>query len=283
MNASSAASLLPSAGAPSSGAPWIACLGRVREAAPLVHCLTNTVVQQITANALLAAGASPAMVDHPEEAPLFAAAASGVLVNLGTVSPHQVEAMPRAARAAAESATPWVLDPVAVGGLPVRTRLAHTLTAIGPTAIRANASEVLALGGVDDGGRGPDSTATPDVALDAARALARDTGGVVAVSGERDLVVSAGRTTWITGGDPLLTRVTGTGCALGAITAAVLGACPAADPHDAVVAAHALVAAAGSRGAHGATGPGSFAVAWLDALGALAPDDVAAAVLVEES
>lgn len=286
-----------SASTTSESAPgWVRALDLLRSRGPLVDCITNTVVQQITANALLAAGASPAMVDHPDEVETFAAVADGLLVNLGTIAPHQVIAMPRAARAAGAAGVPWVLDPVAVGALPVRTQLAHDLLALRPAAVRANASEILALAGSGAGGRGADTTSGPEAAIQAAGDLARTTGGVVAVSGERDLVVSAGRSTWVRGGSPVLTLVTGTGCALGALTAALLGAVRHEDtvgsgdgptptgpsPHDAVIAAHALVAAAGSRAAEVGAGPGSFAVAWLDALGSLRPDEVAAAVGVEE-
>ncbi|MGP9694610.1 hydroxyethylthiazole kinase [Brachybacterium sp. AOP25-B2-12] len=266
---------------------WVELLARPRGTSPLVQCLTNTVVQQVTANALLAAGAAPAMVDHPDEVEAFAAVAQGVLVNLGTVAPHQVTAMPRAAAAARAADVPWVLDPVAVGALPVRTPLAHALVALAPAAVRGNASEILALAGAGAGGRGVDSAEGSEDAVTAARELAARTGGVVAVSGVRDLVVSAERATWIAGGDPLLTRVTGTGCALGALTAALLAVARTEEvsgdlDHDAVVAAHALVAAAGSRAAIDSAGPGSFAVAWLDALGTLDAADVAAAVDLEE-
>ena len=48
-------------------------LTTLRANRPLVHCLTNEVVQEITANVLLAAGASPAMVVAMEEAPVFTA------------------------------------------------------------------------------------------------------------------------------------------------------------------------------------------------------------------
>ncbi|WP_371441647.1 hydroxyethylthiazole kinase, partial [Dietzia sp. HMSC21D01] len=95
----------------------------MRETGPLVHCLTNSVVRQITADVLLAAGAAPAMVDHPDEAGDFAAIASGVLVNVGNPTAEQVEGMHAAISSAREAGTPWVLDPVAVGGLVLRTRL----------------------------------------------------------------------------------------------------------------------------------------------------------------
>ncbi|MCW2582008.1 MAG: thiM, partial [Klenkia sp.] len=205
-----------------------ALLGAARssltDAAPLVHCLTNTVVQTITANALLAAGAAPAMVDAPEEADAFARVASAVLVNVGTVNARTAEAMRLAARAALEAGTPWVLDPVAVGGLPFRTRLAAELVDLGPDVVRGNASEVLALAGAGGGGRGVDSTHSPDDALAAAADLARRTGGVVAVSGEVDVLTDGPTTVRVGGGHVLLTRTTGAGCALGALTAAYVAA-----------------------------------------------------------
>lgn len=259
-------------------------LAALRDRGPLVQCLTNTVVQQITADVLLAIRAAPAMVDHPQEAPVFAAVADGILVNTGTVSPAQVEAMPAAARAARDAGRPWVLDPVAIGSLPVRTPLAHELLELGPTAIRGNASEIAALAGTGRGGRGVDSTDSVDAVLEAARDLAERSGAVVAVSGERDAIVSRHRTTLLTSGDPLMTRVIGTGCSLGASCAAVLGATRDTDltAHDAVLAAHALLGAAGTRAARTAEGVGSFAVAWLDALDALTPADVLGIVQLDE-
>jgi hydroxyethylthiazole kinase len=239
----------------------------LRENTPLVHCLTNTVAQTITANALLAVGAAPAMVDAPQEAGDFAAVASAVLVNVGTVHERTAEAMRLAARAAGAAGTPWVLDPVAVGGLAYRTHLAAELAELRPTVVRGNASEVMALAGAGAGGRGVDSTAGPDDAATAAAGLAARTGGVVAVSGEVDLITDGRRTVRVGGGHVLLTRTTGAGCALGALVAAYLAV--TGDPLTGAVAAHAHVALAAGRAASVATGPGSFAVAWLDALDAV--------------
>ncbi|MGY1605961.1 hydroxyethylthiazole kinase [Geodermatophilus sp. SYSU D00700] len=236
-------------------------------AAPLVHCLTNTVVQTLTANALLAVGAAPAMVDEPAEAEGFAAVASAVLVNVGTVNRRTAEAMRLAARSAAGAGTPWVLDPVAVGGLAFRTELAGELLESRPAVVRGNASEVMALAGAGEGGRGVDSTAKVDDALDAAVALAGRTGGVVAVSGEVDVVTDGSRTVRIGGGSPLLTRTTGAGCALGALVAAYTAV--ADDPLTGAVAAHAHVALAAEAAAARAAGPGTFAPLWLDALDAV--------------
>lgn len=240
----------------------------LRERTPLVQCLTNSVVMQFTANVLLAAGASPAMVDTPAESFDFAGIASGVLINAGTPSAEQYAGMAQAIDGARAAGTPWVLDPVATGGPVERTRFARGAVDKLPTAIRGNASEIVALAGRGRGGRGVDATDPVEAALDAARQLAARTGGVVAVSGAEDLIVSEGRVTWLRSGTPLLQLVIGTGCSLGALTAGYLGACadaPLSD-HDAVLAAHAHIGVAGQLAADRATGPGSFAVAFLDAL-----------------
>jgi hydroxyethylthiazole kinase len=259
--------------------PDVVALRAAREAlranSPLVHCLTNTVVQTLTANALLAVGAAPAMVDAPEEAADFAAVASAVLINVGTVHARTAEAMRLAARSARAAGTPWVLDPVAVGALAYRTTLAAELVELGPTVVRGNASEVMALAGAGGGGRGVDSTAGADDAGKAAAELAARTGGVVAVSGEVDLLTDGRRTVRVGGGSMLLTRTTGAGCALGALVAAYLAV--ADEPLLAAVAAHAHVALAAERAAAAAAGPGTFAAVWLDALDATDGDALATA------
>lgn len=259
-------------------------LSALRETPPLTHCITNAVVTGFTANVLLALGAAPAMVDIVDEAGLFAGVASGVLINLGTPTPEQREAGLEAVVGANAAGTPWVLDPVAIGALPVRTALAHDLVAARPTAIRGNASEILALAGLSAGGRGVDATDTPDAAVDAAVALAVRHGSVVAVSGAVDLITDGQRVVRIANGDALLTRVTGGGCALGAVMAAFLGAARTTgiDPLTVVAAASLVYTVAAERAAAGASGPGSFAVALLDELAAVQPHELAAAARIEE-
>ncbi|WOF24415.1 hydroxyethylthiazole kinase [Microbacterium betulae] len=246
----------------------------LRETAPLVQCVTNAVVVNFTANALLAVGASPVMADVPGEAGECVGAASALLVNLGTPSGEQREAMLEAAEAADASGTPWVLDPVGVGALGLRTAFAQRLIALRPTVVRGNASEILALTGSGAGGRGVDAADTVDAAIDAAVALSARTGSVVAVSGEVDAVVDGDRVVRVAGGSALLTRVTGGGCSLGAVVAAAVAA--AGSGRAGSVTAHALYAVASERAAARAEGPGSFAVAFLDALAAATPDDLSA-------
>ncbi|WP_314426768.1 hydroxyethylthiazole kinase [uncultured Microbacterium sp.] len=259
-------------------------LSALRAAPPLTHCITNTVVTGFTANILLAIGAAPAMVDIVDEAGLFAAVASGVLINLGTPTPEQRAASVEAADGAVAAGTPWVLDPVAIGSLPVRTALAHDLVASRPTAIRGNASEILALAGLAAGGRGVDATDTTDAASEAAFALAARHGSVVAVSGPVDLITDGRRVVRIANGHELLTRVTGGGCALGAVMAAFLGAARSTgtDPLTAVASASLVYTIAAERAAARASGPGSFAVELLDALASLQPYEITAAARLEE-
>ncbi|RKW70308.1 hydroxyethylthiazole kinase [Galactobacter caseinivorans] len=259
-------------------------LARLRNNPPLVQCLTNTVVQQFSANVLLALGASPAMDDTAGEAGIFASIASGVLINVGTPHAEESQAMREAVAGAQGAHTPWVLDPVAIGALPVRTKLARELGALSPTVVRGNASEVAALAGAGDGGRGTDSLATPDDVAHAAAGLARATGGAVAVSGATDLITDGERTWRVGGGSVRLTQVTGGGCALGAVVCAIAGVLrpegrnmTAREAAWAAVCAHALYSVAAERAAEHTKGPGSFAVAFLDHLSLLDPADPALA------
>jgi hydroxyethylthiazole kinase len=243
-------------------------LREVGAARPLVHCLTNVVVAGFTANVLLAVEASPAMVENVEESGPFAAIAAAVLVNLGTLSMEREVAMRAAVTAAGVARHPWVLDPVAVGALAHRTRFAAELLASRPAVVRGNASEVMSLAGSGPGGRGVDTQASSEQAIDAARALARSAGCVVAVSGMVDFVTDGSTVVAVPGGSPLMTKVTGVGCALGALVAAFVAV--ESDVLFATAAASAVLAAAGERAAVGRRGPGSFAVGLLDEIAALA-------------
>lgn len=242
-------------------------LEKMRRTAPLVHCLTNHVVTNFTANALMAAGGAPAMIHDPEEAGIFAGVANALLVNLGTLEREQAQAMRAAVQAAVAAGRPWVLDPVAVGALPFRTDFAREMLALKPSLVRGNASEILALSGGKKGGRGVDSVDSVLDAEAAARALAEQTGGAVLVTGAVDLVTMTGRPEIVLccNGTPLLTRVTGVGCSQGAIAAA-LCACCERDWLMAGATAALLVGLAGEVAESETRRPGSFQIAFLDAL-----------------
>lgn len=239
-------------------------LHAVRTHHPLVGAITNSVVTNFTANALLAIGAAPAMVDIPGESGPFAAIANAVLINLGTPKPTQCEAALESATSANEAGTCWVLDPVAIGPLPVRTQLAHQLVALGPSIVRGNPSEIIALAGLGEGGRGVDSADAVDAAIDAARRINSEYGSLVAVSGKSDAIVSADAIVRVEGGSDMLTRITGAGCSLGALAGAF--ASVARTQLDGLVAVHALYAAASEIAAERARGTGTFQMEFLDAL-----------------
>ncbi len=236
----------------------------LRHHSPLVHCMTNDVVQTFTANVLLALGASPAMVIDEDEAAQFSAIASALLINVGTLTHERARAMRAAISSANAAGVPWVLDPVAVGALTLRTEFAHEVLALHPAAVRANASEIMALAGESLGGRGVDSTDSAAAALPAAKTLARRFATIVAVTGEVDYVTDGERVCSVAGGHAMMTRVVGTGCALSAVVAASC-ALPG-DRLSAVAAACGLMARAGEHAVAESRGPGSFIPAFLDAL-----------------
>ena len=242
-------------------------LSRIRAARPLVLSLTNTVSQAFTANALLAAGASPLMLaDEWEAEELLRKGCGGLLVNVGTVSAAQACAMTTAARTAQECGVPWVLDPVAAGLLSFRTTLCRELLKFHPAVIRGNPSEILALSGGPSTTRGTESTVSANNAIDAAVRLARQTQATVLVTGEVDYVTHGADVRALRTGHPLMARVTGTGCALGALCAACLPC--TADSPEAALAAACIMGDAGLRAASRAAAPGSFAAALLDELAA---------------
>jgi hydroxyethylthiazole kinase len=247
-------------------------LARLRKTNPLVHLLTNEVVQEITANVLLAAGAAPAMIVAEEEAAAFAGISGALLINVGTLYPARLAVMQQAVASANQAGVPWTLDPVAVGFLEYRTQACREFLRSKPAAIRGNASEILALAGTAAGGRGVDSTDGSEAALDAAKQLARTTGAVVAVTGETDFITD-GTKTWATPwGHPLMTRVVGTGCALSALVAAFTAKAP--NRLDAVAAACAVAGLCGDRAIAASRGPGSFKGEFLDALYLLDPEEL---------
>ena len=239
-------------------------LERLRQAGPLVHCITNYVAMDVTANALLAIGASPAMVHAGDEVEEFVSISSALVVNIGTLSPPWVESMERAADRAVALGTPWVLDPVGTGATAYRTRTARQLAGRGPSVIRGNASEILSLAGEVGGTRGVDSTRGADEASGVARELARGLGCVVAVTGATDYVTDGTRTLAVEHGHPMMTRVTALGCALTGVTGAFLAVEP--EPLLASAYALALFGLAGELAASGSIGPGTLRVRLMDAL-----------------
>ncbi|MGN1209583.1 MAG: hydroxyethylthiazole kinase [Duodenibacillus sp.] len=237
---------------------------RVKTLSPLVHCMTNDVVQEITANVLLSIGASPAMVVAKEESGTFAAISSALLINIGTPRNDILEAMHVAVDAANAHNVPWVLDPVAAGVIAWRDGVIRSFLDKHPTCVRGNASEIRALAGIGSGGKGVDSLDSSESALEAAVKLAKDHHTLVCVTGESDFATDGERILSINGGSKKATIVVGTGCSLSAMVAAYLA--KAEDPLSAVASACAHAKVAQEKALEAASGPGSFKVAYIDAL-----------------
>ena len=251
-----------------SSTPYAALLNQLRRESPLVHCITNYVAMNFAANTLLAAGASPAMVHAPEEADEFARLAGAVTINIGTLSSHWLEGMHAAAQAANESGRPWVLDPVAHFATAFRRKAVEALLAQQPTVIRGNASEIMALAGDASSGRGVDSGDSVERAETSAMVLAQRTRAVVAVTGEVDFVTDGKHSLRVAGGSAWMPKVTAMGCALTCLIGGFVAVAPTA-PLIATASALACFGVAGSQAAQQASGPGSFAWRFIDALAAL--------------
>jgi hydroxyethylthiazole kinase len=237
----------------------------IRAEVPLVLNITNYVVMNTTANALLAVGAAPVMAHAVEEVAEMTQLARALVLNIGTLSAAWVDAMFKAGKAARERGIPIVLDPVGCGATVFRTTTAQRLVEeLNPAVIRGNASEIRALVRSGAGAKGVDSRHSPDEVYDDAVALSASTGCVVSVSGPVDLVVAGNDVARIANGHPMMTRVTGMGCTASAIT----GAFVAVNPSPLKAAAHAMavMGMAGEMAAEHALGPGSFQMHFLDAL-----------------
>jgi hydroxyethylthiazole kinase len=241
-----------------------AALEDLRAKRPLVQNITNYVAMTVSANVLLALGASPAMVHAVEEVEDFVAIADTLAVNIGTLSPPWVEAMRVAVKRANALGKPWVLDPVGCGATVYRTQVAAELAALKPSLIRGNASEILSLAGqVGAGGKGVDSTAPAEYATSAAAALAQRTGSIVAITGETDYVSDGTTLIAVHAGHALMPLSTALGCSLSAASAAFTAVRP---PREAAVAALAVFGAAGSIAAERCRGPGHLPAEICDAL-----------------
>jgi hydroxyethylthiazole kinase len=246
---------------------------RIREQVPLVHNITNYVVMNTTANALLAIGASPVMAHAVEEVEEMVRMARALVLNIGTLSTPWIDSMIKAAQEAGRKAIPIVLDPVGSGATAFRTAVVQRLLRdAAPDILRGNASEIRSLAIAGTATKGVDSTHNPEETLESARALLERHRCIVSVSGATDLIVGAGTVIRIRNGHPMMPCVTGLGCTASALT----GAFAAVNPSPLHAAAHAmaLMGIAGEMAAERSPGPGSFQVNFIDALHLVAEDDI---------
>jgi hydroxyethylthiazole kinase len=247
-------------------------LRELREQKPLVHQITNYVVMNETANATLALGALPVMAHAREEVAEMVGLASALVLNIGTLSEHWIEAMVLAGRAANIREIPVVLDPVGAGATAYRTDTARRiLDEVQVTVLRGNAGEVATLVGADAEVRGVESIDTGLEPAELARDAGRHLGLVASVTGPVDHVSDGERRLAVANGHPWLAAVTGTGCISSALTGCFLAANPD-EPLEAAAEALAALGVAAEDAAVDAGGPGTFHAQLYDALAALDPD-----------
>jgi hydroxyethylthiazole kinase len=246
---------------------------RIRKNAPLVHNITNYVVMNTTANALLALGASPVMAHAIDEVEEMVGIAHSLVINIGTLSRPWIDSMMKAASVAKSRGIPMVLDPVGAGATRFRTDTALRLIAQAPpTIIRGNASEIRALDHSDHSTKGVDSTHASDAAVESARSLSEKYGCAVSISGAVDIIIQGSREVRVFNGHPMMTKVTGLGCTATALT----GAFAAVNPSPIAAAAHAMtvMGIAGEIAAEKSEGPGSLQLNFIDALYCLSESDL---------
>ena len=258
-------------------------LQKIREMVPLVYNITNSVVQDFTANALLALGASPIMSDAVDEAAELVAVSNVLNINIGTPNEKSIEAMFEANKTAHKLGKPVALDPVAVGATQLRRKLIEDLLLSGtPTIVRGNLAEISVLAGLEWGGKGVDSSLDLELPGEIVRKAAQKIGSVVVGTGKIDYASDGKRLISIANGHPFMTRITGMGCVATSIIAAFLPV----QPIVLIAAVHAMAFTdiAGELGAeHSRTeGAGTFRVSFLDSFDELGAQYMEAKLRVEE-
>lgn len=243
----------------------IKLLEQLRLEKPLIHNITNLVVMNNTANALLAIGASPVMVHSPLEVREVVDLAQALVINIGTLSEATAEAMLVATEHANTNGRPWVLDPVGAGISAFRNDLLSNLLDLKPTVIRGNASEIMTLYNSNQPNtKGVDSTTDSRDALQFGKSLQEQTGSIICISGAVDYILSEQYRVEVYNGHPLMTQVTGLGCSATALIGAFLGI---TDRYfEAAAAGVSILSLAGELAAQIASGPGSLQLNLYDAL-----------------
>ncbi|MCU0594017.1 MAG: hydroxyethylthiazole kinase [Desulfobacterota bacterium] len=255
-------------------------LRRVREKKPLIHNITNYVVMNYTANALLACGASPVMAHAAEEVEEMVSFAGALVLNIGTLTPQWVEAMLKAGKKANVMKVPIILDPVGSGATRLRTESAKRLARdLSIRVVRGNASEVLSLAKEGARTKGVDSVHSVDEAEEAAIALAVDLKTTLAITGKIDLITDGRRTLKVHNGHEMMGRVTGTGCTATVVIGAFLAVDP--DPLCAAATALAYFGLAGEKAASQAKAPGSYQIALLDAIDSIVEEELREGARIE--
>ncbi len=257
-------------------------LALVREKKPLIHNITNFVVMNYTANALLAMGASPVMAHARNEVEDMVSFAGALVLNIGTLTDEWIESMIKAGIKASAQGTPIILDPVGSGATPLRTNSARRIIdQSNISVIRGNASEILSLRHEESKTKGVDSLHSVDEAADTARILAEELQTTLAITGPVDLVTDGRRIVRVSNGDPLMGFVTGTGCTATTVIGAFLAVDE--DPLRAAATGLAFFGLAGETAGKAATAPGSFMIQMQDALYNISPTELREGCKIEET
>lgn len=238
---------------------------KVNERSPLIHCITNPISINGCANVILAVGARPIMAEHPLEVAEITNRSDGLMLNLGNITDARIKSMQISGKTAKEKGIPILIDAVGVACSALRRKLAlRLIETCKPTVIKGNCSEIMALMNPDYSAAGVDSEKLGDISGVAVK-LAKRSGGVVLVSGKRDIITDGQRIAYVKNGCAQLGKITGTGCMLGALCTAYLAI---SDGYEAAKTACAVMGICGER-SRTAKGNGSFGVNLLDNLSSL--------------
>lgn len=219
----------------------------IRCRVPRIHCITNHAASVLTANGLLASGATPSLTANPDEVADFVSSADALLVNCGTLDDERKRAIPVALEAARVKAIPVVLDPVFCERSAARLRFASELVLSGPAVIKMNPAEAEALF--------PGKLSDPV-------ALSRETGAVIVVTGSQNLIASPAGVRTVEGGSPFMAQTTAMGCLLGALIAAAIAV--SSDSDEGIAGAVEAFCTAGRNAGQKAGGAGTFVPLLLD-------------------
>ena len=238
-------------------------LERIHQEKPLIHNITNMVAMNDTANSILAVGALPIMAHAQEEVGEMVKAAGALVLNIGTLTPEQIESMIIAGRVANSLKIPVILDPVGAGATNLRTESALRLQEeIKINIVRGNFAEISILDGLKGNIKGVESIGTEKNSVEIACSLARKYNQVAIITGKQDVVTDGKRVVEIDNGSPMLRTITATGC----MATSLIASFAAVDEDYLLASTGALVCfgLAGERAAVKAQGPGSFKVNLFD-------------------
>lgn len=259
-------------------------LAELKKKKPLVHHITNQVTIGDCANIALAVGALPVMSHSIDEVEDMVSLASALVLNIGTLTKEQVDAMLKAGKKANELNIPIVLDPVGAGATKYRTeKTLELIREVKPAIIKGNQGEITIIAGENAEVKGVESVGEYKDIMKTAERLAKETGAVVVVSGVEDIVTDGKETYVISNGDEKMGIVVGTGCMLGSVLGSFVGA--GKQILDSAVEAVGFYGIAGEEAAKldENAGPQKFKVEFMDQIYKLTPESLQGKMKVKKA